>query len=257
MVDSIDKGQRLEKGSYLGALTKPIVKLIVQLDGKVIEQIALGKEPNNTILKQCCQKNGTECIAKCAAFFNWLNMGDTVTGAFCFALSVVAILICFYVMVKVLTKLTQSHIVKVLTVCVNRDYDFPTSMLVGYMSLLMGCLITFVFQSSSAFTSALLPFAALGMLDLSRVYPLTLGSNVGTTATGIVAAMAGNPLARRNALQIALCHTFFNIIGILLYYPLPFLRPVAFRNTAPEQRDVGSLFGEDRVARTYVADMKL
>lgn len=111
-----------------------------------------------------------------------------------------------------------------LTVCVNREYSFPASMLVGYLSLLLGCLVTFVFQSSSAFTSALLPFAALGMLDLDRVYPLTLGSNVGTTATGLVAALAGSPVTRQNALQIALCHSFFNVIGILLFYPVPFLR---------------------------------
>lgn len=223
-VDVIDKGQQLESRNYLNVLTKPFVKLIVQLDSKVIKDIALGKETNGTILKQCCQKNGSECVAKCSAFFNWLNMGDMATGVACFVLSVAVILLCFYFMVKVLTQLTQSHLVKVLTVCVNRDYQFPMSMLIGYLSVVLGCLITFVFQSSSAFTSALLPFAALGMLDLNRVYPLTLGSNVGTTATGLVAALAGSPVNRHHALQIALCHTFFNVIGILLFYPLPFLR---------------------------------
>ncbi|KAH7986644.1 hypothetical protein HPB52_024828 [Rhipicephalus sanguineus] len=148
-----------------------------------------------------------EVAFRSAALFNWLNWSDTATGACCFALAVLSILLCFYVLVKVLTGLTQSHVVKVLTVCVNREYSFPASMLVGYLSLLLGCLITFVFQSSSAFTSALLPFAALGMLDLDRVYPLTLGSNVGTTATGLVAALAGSPVTREHALQIALCHT--------------------------------------------------
>ncbi|KAL1433374.1 hypothetical protein MTO96_012669 [Rhipicephalus appendiculatus] len=223
-VHVIDRGQRLETSSYLNALTKPFVRLIVQLDSQVIKDIALGKDTNGTVLKRCCQKNGTECVAKCAAIFNWLDWSDTVTGACCFVLSVLTILLCFYVLVKVLTGLTQSHVVKVLTVCVNREYSFPASMLVGYLSLLVGCLITFMFQSSSAFTSALLPFAALGMLDLDRVYPLTLGSNVGTTATGLVAALAGSPVTREHALQIALCHTFFNVIGILLFYPLPFLR---------------------------------
>ncbi|XP_065285712.1 sodium-dependent phosphate transport protein 2B-like isoform X3 [Dermacentor albipictus] len=229
-VHIVDRGQRLETSNYLNALTKPFAKLIVQLDSNVIKDIALGKDNNGTVLKQCCQKNGTECVAKCTALFNWLNMSDAATGACCFALSVLTILLCFFVMVKVLTGLTQSHVVKVLTVCVNREYTFPASMLVGYLCLLLGCLITFVFQSSSAFTSALLPFAALGMLDLERVYPLTLGSNVGTTATGLVAALAGSPVTRQNALQIALCHTFFNVIGILLFYPVPFFRtafPVA------------------------------
>ncbi|XP_077485274.1 sodium-dependent phosphate transport protein 2B-like [Amblyomma americanum] len=223
-VHVIDKGQRLESRNYLNILTKPFAKIIVQLDDKVTKEIAMGLETNGTILKQCCERNGSQCVTKCTALFNWLNMGDTATGVSCFMLSVMVILLCFYVMVKVLTGLTQSHLVKVLTVCVNRDYKFPTSMLIGYLSLALGCLITFVFQSSSAFTSALLPFAALGMLDLNRVYPLTLGSNVGTTATGLVAALSGSPVTRQHALQIALCHTFFNVIGILLFYPLPFLR---------------------------------
>ncbi|XP_072144175.1 sodium-dependent phosphate transport protein 2B-like [Dermacentor andersoni] len=227
-VHVVDRGQRLETSNYLNALTKPFAKLIVQLDSHVIKEIALGRDSNGTVLKQCCLKNGTECVAKCTALFNWLNMSDAVTGACCFALSVLTILLCFFVMVKVLTGLTQTHVVKVLTVCVNREYSFPASMLVGYLCLLLGCLITFVFQSSSAFTSALLPFAALGMLDLERVYPLTLGSNVGTTATGLVAALAGNPVTRQNALQIALCHTFFNVIGILLFYPVPFFRVPLF-----------------------------
>ncbi|KAM7281654.1 sodium-dependent phosphate transport protein 2B-like [Ixodes scapularis] len=172
----------------------------------------------NVILLLPCE------VAFRVALFNWLNMGDTVTGALLLVLSVACILLCFFLIVKMLTRLTKTHIVKRLTAFINRDFKFPLSVLVGYLSLLLGCVITFVFQSSSAFTSALLPFAALGLLDLRRVYPLTLGSNVGTTATGIVAALAGDPVHRNNALQIALCHTFFNLIGILIFYPVPFFR---------------------------------
>ncbi|XP_040064169.2 sodium-dependent phosphate transport protein 2B-like [Ixodes scapularis] len=220
----VDKGQNMKKAEYLSAVTKPIVKLIVQLDKDVLKDIVLGHPTNSSLLKECCKKEGDECIKRCVALFNWLNMGDTVTGALLLVLSVACILLCFFLIVKMLTQLTKTHIVKRLTAFINRDFKFPLSVLVGYLSLLLGCVITFVFQSSSAFTSALLPFAALGLLDLRRVYPLTLGSNVGTTATGIVAALAGDPVHRNNALQIALCHTFFNLIGILIFYPVPFFR---------------------------------
>ncbi|CAN8014829.1 unnamed protein product [Ixodes persulcatus] len=226
----VDKGQKMKKAEYLSAVTKPIVKLIVQLDKDVLRDIVLGHPTNSSLLKECCKKEGDECIEKCVALFNWLNMGDTVTGALLFVLAVACILLCFFLIVKMLTRLTKTHIVKasLLTAFINRDFKFPLSVLVGYLSLLLGCVITFVFQSSSAFTSALLPFAALGLLDLRRVYPLTLGSNVGTTATGIVAALAGDPVHRNNALQIALCHTFFNLIGILIFYPVPFFRRFLF-----------------------------
>ena len=47
------------------------------------------------------------------------------------------------------------------------------------------------------------------------MYPFTLGSNIGTTITGIMAALtATTPQELRNSLQIALCHTFFNIFGM-------------------------------------------
>ncbi|XP_042750683.1 sodium-dependent phosphate transport protein 2A isoform X2 [Lagopus leucura] len=64
----------------------------------------------------------------------------------------------------------------------------------------------------------------LGVISIERAYPLTLGSNIGTTTTAILAALAspGDKLA--SSFQIALCHFFFNISGILLWYPLPFTR---------------------------------
>ena len=48
----------------------------------------------------------------------------------------------------------------------------------------LGCLLTIVIQSSSVFTSTLTPLVGLGMVTLERVFPLTLGSNIGTTVTG-------------------------------------------------------------------------
>lgn len=74
--------------------------------------------------------------------------------------------------------------------------------------------MTILVQSSSIFTSTLTPLVGLGVITVERVYPFTLGSNIGTTVTGILAALtASTPQDLRNSLQIALCHTFFNIIG--------------------------------------------
>jgi hypothetical protein len=82
------------------------------------------------------------------------------------------------------------------------------------------------------FTSALTPLAGIGVISLERVYPLTLGSNIGTTTTGLLAAAAGDPRTLQNSMQLALCHLLFNITGILLFYPLPFTRiPVTLART--------------------------
>lgn len=59
------------------------------------------------------------------------------------------------------------------------------SLIVGYIAILIGCLMTILVQSSSIFTSALTPLAGIGVISIERIYPLTLGSNIGTTTTGI------------------------------------------------------------------------
>jgi Na/Pi-cotransporter, putative len=67
---------------------------------------------------------------------------------------------------------------------VNAEYKLPWSLLIGYIALLIGCVMTILLQSSSIFTSALTPLAGIDVISLERIYPLTLGSNVGTTTTG-------------------------------------------------------------------------
>merc|ERR1711988_1789143 len=49
------------------------------------------------------------------------------------------------------------------------------------------------------------------------------GANVGTTFTGLLAALA---VLNAGSLQVALCHLFFNILGILIWFPIPANRRV-------------------------------
>ena len=96
----------------------------------------------------------------------------------------------------------------------------------GIVALLVGVVITISVQSSSITTSMLIPLAAAGVLSLRNTYPVTLGANVGTTITALLAALA---TSRPEALTIALVHTLFNIGGILLLYPIAALREIPIR----------------------------
>ena len=58
---------------------------------------------------------------------------------------------------------------------------------------------------------------------LSIQFPLTLGANIGTTVTGLLASLVSDSV---DALQVALSHLFFNISGIVIWYPLPFMRKI-------------------------------
>ena len=62
-------------------------------------------------------------------------------------------------------------------------------------------------------------------LQVETVYPLFLGANIGTTTTGILAALAGSGKESiQNSLHISFVHLFFNVIGILIFYPVKFMR---------------------------------
>lgn len=87
-----------------------------------------------------------------------------------------------------------------------------------------GALVTVAVQSSSVTTSVMVPFAGSGALTTRQIYPLTLGANVGTTITALIAAMAVTGDGAKLALTIALVHTLFNVFGIIVIYGLPFLR---------------------------------
>ena len=78
-------------------------------------------------------------------------------------------------------------------------------------------LMTFVVQSSSVTTSLIVPLAGAGIVKLRKIYPYTLGANIGTTGTALLAALAtGNPVA----VTAAFAHLVFNIFGIIIFYPL-------------------------------------
>ena len=84
-------------------------------------------------------------------------------------------------------------------------------------SMLLGLLFTVIVQSSSVVTSLIIPLVGAGILSIEQVFPYTLGANVGTTVTAILASLVtGNPAA----ISTAFVHTLFNISGILVWYPL-------------------------------------
>lgn len=89
-----------------------------------------------------------------------------------------------------------------------------------------GTLITVLVQSSSTTTSLIVPLAGTGVFTLKQVYPFTLGTNIGTCITALLAATAITGPTAVLAMQIALVHLFFNLFGILLIYGIPFLRRV-------------------------------
>jgi len=85
------------------------------------------------------------------------------------------------------------------------------------VAFLLGLGLTAFIQSSSITTSLIIPFAGAGILTVEKAFPYTLGTNIGTTITAILASLAtGSPAG----VTIAFVHLMFNIIGICIIYPM-------------------------------------
>ena len=87
-----------------------------------------------------------------------------------------------------------------------------------------GAIVTVLVQSSSTTTSLMVPLAGSGVFRLKQIYPFTLGANIGTTITALLAATGVSGPTAVLALQVAMVHLCFNIAAVLLIFGLKPLR---------------------------------
>jgi sodium-dependent phosphate cotransporter len=89
-----------------------------------------------------------------------------------------------------------------------------------FQALVLGMLITAILQSSTVVTSLIVPIVAANKISIKRVFPFIMGANLGTTFKAIVLASSANEAA----VSVAFMHFYLNLLGILVFYPLPALR---------------------------------
>jgi solute carrier family 34 (sodium-dependent phosphate cotransporter) len=96
----------------------------------------------------------------------------------------------------------------------------------GAIGIVLGIGITVAVQSSTITTSILVPLVAAGILSLPSAYPITVGANVGTTITALIASLA---VLRPEGLTIALVHTLFNLSAMTVIFPVRQVRMIPVR----------------------------
>jgi len=101
-------------------------------------------------------------------------------------------------------------------------------------ALLLGICLTVFVQSSSISTSLVVPLVGAGVVTLHRCYPFTLGANIGTTCTALLASLATVSATQGGTLGVtaAFAHLMFNILGIAIFYPLKIIPIAAARKLA-------------------------
>jgi sodium-dependent phosphate cotransporter len=96
----------------------------------------------------------------------------------------------------------------------------------AWIAIAVGIVATVMVQSSSITTSLMVPLAGAGVLTLNQAFPVTLGANLGTTVTAMLAALAATGANAQAGLTIALVHMLFNLTGIVLIYPFQPIRRI-------------------------------
>jgi sodium-dependent phosphate cotransporter len=133
-------------------------------------------------------------------------------------LSVVILFFCLYFIVKLMKALVVKRVEAVLDDVLRKN---------AMIGIIAGVVFTTIVQSSSVTTSLLVPLVAAGVITMEVAFPITIGANIGTTGTAILASFASAAVTGNvSAIIIAFVHFLFNLTGALFIYPIKIFRSI-------------------------------
>lgn len=144
------------------------------------------------------------------------TFGTDVAGIVMMIIACAIIVFSLSLIVKTMSVLVENNKGEIINKILSKN---------AYASIIFGAVLTICVQSSSITTSLLIPMAGAGLLNLKVIYPITIGANIGTTTTALLAALTGNAAG----LSIALVHLIFNLLGALIFFPIPKLRDLPIK----------------------------
>ncbi|MCI5162075.1 MAG: Na/Pi cotransporter family protein [Candidatus Electrothrix sp. AX5] len=93
--------------------------------------------------------------------------------------------------------------------------DMMKSMDNPLLGILAGTVFTALVQGSGATTGVVIVLAQQGLISLEGGIAVTLGANIGTCVTALLACIG----TRREAKRVAVAHVLFKVVGVLLIVP--------------------------------------
>lgn len=206
----------------LKPLTKPLTNLVVQVDKKVLLGWSF-QDPKYANVTSILKKNQEPSYLLALLGEQGLGWSDVALGIILLVFSLIMLCGCLIALMKILNSMLGTQMAILIQKTINAKIPY-VPWLTGYAAMLLGCVITILVRSSSVFTSTLTPLCGAGLVTLETAYPMTLGSNIGTTTTSMLASFAAEGRYLKPSIQISFVHLLFNISGILLFYPIPFMR---------------------------------
>jgi sodium-dependent phosphate cotransporter len=70
------------------------------------------------------------------------------------------------------------------------------------------------------------PLGGAGVITTEQAFPVTLGANLGTTVTALLASLATSGSNAQAGVTIALVHVLFNGVGTMLIFPIRAVRRI-------------------------------
>lgn len=144
---------------------------------------------------------------------------ESLTGGNDILYIIISVVITFF-MLYFIVKLLRSLVLEKVETFFDQ-YIFKTPL----RGIIFGMILTIMVQSSSITTSTIVPLAGAGVLSLRQIYPFTLGANIGTTVTALLASLTLNV----TAMVAAFTHLLFNLYSIVLIYMNPLLRDIPIK----------------------------
>lgn len=171
--------------SGIKAIISPLLDLLIKSNSSVTKAVATGGScdefyptecnPTGTKNYEACVTNGQVGLITCSkdtgicpVFFQEgaSQRDDTVSGGAALVLGIIFLVICLALLVMVLKKMLLGASTRI----IRKATDIN-----GYISMLIGCGVTVLVQSSSVTTSVLTPLVGVGLITVEQMYPLTLG----------------------------------------------------------------------------------
>ncbi len=177
-------------------------------------------------------------------FQDWLNLSRPWAGGLIAIVGVVLLFVSLALLVKGLRGLLLDRLSRVFSRVLFRN---------AATGFVVGIILTVMVQSSSVTTSLVVPLIGAGVLRLRQIFPYTLGANVGTTVTALLAALAAAGAASSPeeatmaaaGLAAAAAHLLFNCMGTAIFWPLkivPISMAKGFARVAVRRRPLVFVF---------------
>lgn len=179
--------------SPIKTMVYPLVKPVIQSNKKLLTEVASnpsvtcndiypivcdGEPTYDNCASESYLKNSTEQPVRfglikcdkdwgCPVFFQEdVDQGQDMSSAgFCLVLGLMILCVSLVVLVMLLKKMLMEVSVSVV---------YKATKMNGYVAMLVGCILTFLVQSSSVTTSTLTPLAGIGVLPLESVRIVTI-----------------------------------------------------------------------------------